>query len=110
MLDERGVCHGQPFRAFPLRVFASAVVELALMHTNRIGPELPDLLHGFLLGTLGDRKHRGHGSDAEDHAEHREERPQLVGADAAQPDPQALGVAKGLHRAQPAANRGFSAS
>ena len=43
--------------------------------------ELLDEGHHFLLRARADGEHGDHGGDAEDHAHHREQRPQLVRAE-----------------------------
>src|SRR5262249_53598582 len=50
--------------------------------------ELLDERHHLLLRAGADRQHRHDGRDAEDHPEHREQRPQLVRAEVLEAEPQ----------------------
>src|SRR6266540_3813293 len=57
---------------------------------KQIGPEALDLRGDLLLRALADRHHRDHGADADDDAQHRQTRSELVGAERPKRDPDRL--------------------
>ena len=79
--DDAEILEGQPGGGLPDLLECLGIDRLARLHDDVPHAELLDEGHHLLLRTGTDRQHRDDGGDAEDHAEHRQERAQLVDAE-----------------------------
>ena len=88
--DDAVVLERQPWRRAPHLSERLRIGRLARLDDDVAHAELLDERHHLLLRAGANRQHRDDGRDAEDHAEHRQQRAQLVDAEVVEPELQIL--------------------